>query len=511
MLKRQWSGMLAAACAALIISGCGGGGGGGSGGSGAAPPPVLASAVPGDGQVTLTWNTSPGLYYWVWWIQSTLGVTIGPSGNAVGSEVNTMPPFVMSSLLNGLPYSFAINSHAGDPNGPGGGQSNSLPATPRYAGNNWVPCTASGGTCPPGAPTLYGVSFGDNAGLLGQDNGSLRFYLAVGSGGSMFTSVDSRTWTPLPPQPVCTPPAGGALRATDYGWGVYVVVGDNGTLCFSGLSPINPTGVGLAYAAPPTYTAANASWYPPTTLPPNLGTPNYYAVTTNQNGWAALGGAHVVVGSKGTILWSGDGENWAAPIGSSIPANDLYGVAFNFCGLAFWSWVSVGANGNIIATPDLNGATSWTNAGIKTTTTQNLRGVACTPNSMPVLIPGYPPLFFLPLWVAAGDGGVLLNSIDGMNWTTPTNFTIDNVHVTAFPVGIRALNFGTQFVAIGDSGAIFTSFDGATWNSQVSNAGNNTLNAITQPQGTTIPNGFMGAVPYGYTVVGSGGITTLGR
>ncbi|MHB8354329.1 MAG: hypothetical protein ACYDCF_07855, partial [Burkholderiales bacterium] len=66
-------------------------------------------------------------------------------------------------------------------------------------------------------------------------------------------------------------------------------------------------------------------------------------------------------------------------------------------------------------------------------------------------------------------------------------------------------------VAVGDSGSVFTSLDGATWNSQASNAGNNTLYAITQPEGSTIPNGFMGAVPYGYTAVGSNGLTIFGR
>ena len=509
MLKRQWSGMVAAALAALVITGCGGGGSGGS----SAPAPVLQSAVPGDGQVTLTWSSPPngGLYYWVWWIQSTLGVTIGPSGNAVGAQVNATSPFVMSSLLNGLPYSFAINTHVGDPNSTGGPQSNSLPATPRFAGSTWAPCTASGGACPTGAPTLYDVSFGDNAGLLGPDNGSLRNYLAVGTGPNMFISTDSMKWTALPPQPACTPPSGGSLRTTDYGWGTYVVAGDNGTLCFSGLTIVNPTAVGLAYAGPPTFTPADAKWYPATTMPSNLGNVNFYAVTTNQNGWAALMGAHVVVGSKATILWSGDGQNWAYTLGSSIPTNDLYGVTFNFCALPFWSWVAVGSNGTIIATPDPNGATSWTNAGIKTTTTENLHGVACTMNSVPSTVPGYPSLYFLPLWVAAGDGGALQTSIDGMNWSTPSNFTIDNVPVTHFPVGIKALNFGTQFVAVGDSGSVFTSIDGATWTSQASNAGNNTLYAITQPQGSTIPNGFMGAVPYGYTAVGTNGITIFGR
>lgn len=506
MLKRQWSGMLAAAGAALMISGCGGGGGG------SAPPPVLLSAVPGDSQVTLTWAPAPGVYYWVWWLQSVTNVIIGESGNAVDASINAISPYVLSPVVNGLPYSFAVNAHAGSPNGPGGAQSNTLTATPRYAGSTWEACTASGNTCPTGAPTLYGVGFGDNIGLLASDNGSMRDYLAVGAGGSMFVSLDAHTWTALPAQAACTPPSGGALRTADYGWGTYVAAGDSGTLCFSGLTPTNPTGLGLAFVTNP----ATAGWYKATTVPATLGTPNFYAVATNQNNVSSPMGVHVLVGSAGTILYSPDGQNWFAPAASTIPAKDLYGVSANFCGMPFWTWLAVGANGTILGTADPGGTVGWTSVGITSNTTQNLRGVACTLNSTPSTVPLYPPLTLIPLWVAAGDGGVLLTSTDGLTWTTPANFKIDGVAVTAFPVGIKALTFGTQFVAVGDSGAVFTSFDGASWTSQTSNAGGNTLYAITQPPGgslygTIIPNGYMGAVPYGYAAVGAGGITTFGR
>ncbi len=504
MLKQGWKGMLAALGAVLALSGCGGGGGGGGGGS---TVPTIASATPGDSQVTLNWEAPFGMYYWVWWIQSTLPVTIGPNGNAVGSDVNAQPPYVVSGLINDFPYSFAINAHSGDPNAPGGPQSNSMAATPRFAGGNWIPCATTGSTCPAGAPTLYGVTFGDNAGILASDNGSLRYYLAVGSAGRMYASMDAKNWNAIPPQAPCTPSGGGALRATDYGWGTFVVVGDNGTVCFSGLTYTNPTGLGLAFT--PNY--LQALWYPATTLPPGTGSVNFYAVNTNQNGWAAIGGAHVAVGSKGTIMWSGDGQNWFSPIFANTTTSDLYDVAFNFCAVPFWSWVAVGANGTIIATADATGGTNWTTTGINVATTQPLRTVACTPNSTPVALPGYPPLIVTPLFLAAGDGGVLLSSVDGINWIAPTNFKIDNVPATVFPVNIRRMTYGTQFVAVGDGGAVFTSLDGVNWISQKSNAGSTNLYAVTQPEGTTIPNGFMGAVSYGYLISGDNGFTAFGQ
>ena len=503
MLKHRGKGILAAIIAAFVISGCGGGGGGGG-----APPPALLSAVPGDGQVTLNWNAVPGLYYWVWWIQSTLPVTIGQAGNAVGGQVNIMPPYVMSSVINGLPYSFALNAHPGDPNAPGGAQSNSLPATPRFAGSVWVPCTASGGTCPAGSPTIYGLTMGVNTGIFTPDFGSVRYYLAVGSGGSMYVSNDAENWVTMPAQAGCTPPSGGALRSADFGWGTFVAVGDNGTLCFSSLNLNNPAGLGLAFVTDPT----TANWYAALTPPQGVGTPNYYAVSTNQNGWGAIGGAHVAVGSGGTIIFSGDGQNWVNTIKAANFTQDLYAVAYNFCAVYNWSWVAVGANGTIVATIDPTGGTSWTNAGINVSTTQNLRAVACTPNSTPIPLPGYPPLIVTPLYVAAGDGGVLLTTIDGINWSTPSNFTINKVPVTNFPVNIHALTYGTQFVAVGDGGEVFTSFDGINWTHQNSN-GTANLYAVTEPPGATvpIPNGYHGAVQFGYAAAGDGGFTSFGH
>ncbi|MBU6504701.1 MAG: hypothetical protein KGQ63_03350 [Betaproteobacteria bacterium] len=504
MLKRRGKGLLAAIVAAFVISGCGGGGGG----SGGAPVPTLLSATPGDSQVTLNWDSVPGIYYWIWWIQSTVPVTIGQNGNAVGGNVNVLPPYVMFGMINGLPYSFSLNAHAGDPNAPGGPQSNSLSVTPRLAGASWTPCTASGSTCPAGAPTIYGLSMGVNAGIMTPDFGIIRNYLAVGSGGQMFVSPDAKNWSALPAQSACTPSGGGSLRATDFGWSTFVAVGDNGTLCFSGLNLNNPSGLGLDFVTTP----ATANWYPATTVPAGMGTPNFYAVSTNQNGWAALGGAHVAVGSAGTIIFSGDGQNWLATAKLSTFTSDLYDVAYNFCMVPNWSWVAVGANGAMVGTIDPTGGTGWTTAGFNVGTTRNLRGVACSPNTVPPPLPGYPPAYFLPLYVAVGDGGVLLTSSDGLNWSTPSNFKIGNVAVTSFPVNMRRVTYGTQFVAVGDNGSIFTSLDGVNWTPQTSGTTAN-IYAITAPQATLtpIPNGYKGVVPFGYSVAGTNGFTGFGQ
>ncbi len=502
---------LAAITAALMLAGCG---------SSVSTPtnftPVLKAVTPGDTQVTLTWDNTPGMSYWVWWLQSTLPVSIGATGNSVGANVMALSPYVIASLNNGLPYSFAINAHAGGTNSPGGPQSNPLLATPRLAGSTWVPCTSSGSACPSAAPTLYGITYGANAGFYANDNGAVRNYLAVGTGGTMFISPDGQNWNALPQQSACTPSGGGALRAAGFAWGTYIAAGDNGTLCYSGLTPSNPYAIALDFTTAP----LTANWYTATTIPPGIGSPNFYAIGNNQyspivtTNWASAAGSQVVVGSNGTILWSGDGQNWYLPVGDSLPARDLYGLSYNFCGIPTWSWVVVGANGTIAATTDPTGSSAWTTAGIKvpSTVTQSLRGIACTSNSTPATLPYSQGLFtVIPLWVAAGDQGVLLTSIDGVNWSTPSNFKIDGVAVTAFPTSIRRVIFGTQFVALGDSGAVYTSVDGANWISQNSNAGGNTLYDVAQPMSTTMPNGFLGYVPFRYVAVGAGGMTTYAQ
>ncbi len=493
MTMHRWPKNLAIILTGLLLAGCGGNNGS------AGPAPTNVSAVAGDGQTTITWTPTAGVYDWLWLVQSAMGVIIGNSGNATNIRLGVTSPYVMAGITNGLPYSFALNGHTGDVNGPGGPQSDSVTATPRLAGAAWTGCT----TCPSSGITLYGVTFGDN-GTSQADSQTIHTYLAVGSAGALFVSPDAQNWTALPSQSNCTPPSGGALRAADYGWGTFVAVGDSATICFSGTTSQSSSAVPLVS----TPTPGTSTWYKATTNPLTGPLPNLYAIATNQSVWNAVAGTHIAVGSSGSVIASADGQNWAVPAVTSPTANDLYAVSYNNCGIANSYWVAVGANGTIFATGDATGATGWTAASVSGVSTA-LRGVACTPNSTPSTTPNVGPTTIIPLWVAVGDSGVLLNSTDGVNWSTPSNFKINGNSVSAFPGNVRNVTFGTQFVAIADNGAVYTSLDGANWTSQASGVAAN-LYGIAQTKGNQIPNGTFGVVRYGYSAVGAAGVTTFG-
>jgi len=59
------------------------------------------------------------------------------------------------------------------------------------------------------------------------------------------------------------------------------------------------------------------------------------------------------------------------------------------------------------------------------------------------------------LWCACGDGGVILTSSDGMNWTKQKSGVNINLN--------GVCSDGTKFIVVGDYGYILTSSDGVTW------------------------------------------------
>ncbi|PQJ97192.1 InlB B-repeat-containing protein [Chromatium okenii] len=73
------------------------------------------------------------------------------------------------------------------------------------------------------------------------------------------------------------------------------------------------------------------------------------------------------------------------------------------------------------------------------------------------------------LFVAVGDTGVILNSTDGISWTTPTSVTGNMLN--------RVIWGGGQFVAVGESGTVLTSTNGSSW--QVRRSSGVDLNDVT--------------------------------
>jgi photosystem II stability/assembly factor-like uncharacterized protein len=389
-----------------------------------APAPQDVAVVPGDGRVAVSWTMLPGVDYWLFYAPAS-SISTDNWASLPGSHVflPAASPQVITGLFNGATYSFTVNGRYNP--GPGGPGSPSVSAVPRIAGAGWTVGTA-----------LVGATTID---LRGVAHGAV--FVAVGTGGAIFSSPDGVAWTPQNSN-VTTP-----LNAVIYG-GSYVVVGAGGVILRS---------------------SDAVTW----TSPTNLKTGDLFAVTTP-------GTVYVAVGANGTIIASSDGGATWNPANSSgvITTQHLYALTYGN-----GSYVAVGAGGILLTSTD---ASNWT--VVNSNTSSTLRGVAY--GTALTSVSGI--LTATPAFVAVGDGGALVTSIDGgVTWTlqSPMGGTTVNVN---------AVTYGHQFIAVGDLGNIFTSLDGVTWQAamSVTPATTNNLYAVARNP----------ADPYGYSAVGAAGV-----
>jgi len=191
--------------------------------------------------------------------------------------------------------------------------------------------------------------------------------------------------------------------------GLFVVVGDNGTILTS------PDGT---------------TWTQRTSPPGPFGARvHLYDVTYGNGLFVTVGG------DNGTILTSPDGTTWAKR--NSGTSNDLYGVTYGN-GL----FVTVGEYGTFLTSPD---GTTWTKSPSDASAT------AAGP-------PGLAPRIYYGngLFVAVGgDNGTILTSPDGTTWAKRNSGTSNDLYGLTYGNGL--------FVAVGDNGTILTSPDGSTW------------------------------------------------
>jgi len=339
--------LIAVVLASLSLAGCL------SNGSSAPPPAGGLTLAPGDGQITVSWNATPGVEYWLFYAPaSSISTTnwVNVAGSRALTGVNS--PFALTGLTNGVTYSLTLNARTGG--GPGGTGTPSVSAVPRLAGNAWL-------AGPPlGSGDLRGVMIGVS-------------HVAVGLGGTMYSSSDGKAWTAL------TPVSGMDLYAATYGNGMYLAGGAGGTLLYS--------------ADAITWTAQ-----PSGTVNP------LYALASNHSS------LNVAVGAHGTILASADGKTWSVAANSAT-TKDLYGVVY--CTYGSGLWVAVGAGGTILTSTD---ASNW--QVVASGTTADLKSVAYGPTAGP------------GAFVAVGGAGALVTSPEGVNWTrqpAPTTATLNAV------------------------------------------------------------------------------------
>ena len=399
----------------------------------------------------------PGVEYWLFYgptssvpaTTTSMNGWIGLAGG--GAPINVTSPYVVTGLTNGVSYSFSVNGRTGS--GPGGPGATPVSATPRIAGASWT----AGSTSNTFNTDLRAVVYGTTASTATP--ASTATYLAAGTGGAMYSSLDGITWTAINFTSTSNTFNGAAYLANGY-----TLVGNGGVILTSNNL---------------------SSWVSPTTNPALASGTNLYAVANNGVNLT------VAVGAGGSILSTSDNVTWTRL--ASPTTQDLYAVTyspFNQGSNTLGTWLAVGAGGSMVQSVDAG--VTWTAVNLAAVTHANLRGVAYGSSTSAASV-------VTPAFVAVGDGGTLLGSPDAINWTArvlPAGTALNAVSATQ-TVGSTAPAVVTLYIAVGAGGSVVTSTDGINWiGASVTPASSQTLYAITR--NTT-------AGQLGYSAVGAAG------
>lgn len=162
-------------------------------------------------------------------------------------------------------------------------------------------------------------------------------------------------------------------------------------------------------------------------------------------------GGLVAVGTNGAILQSPDGQTWTRR--SSGTTDWLTAVTYGN-----GRYIAVGDHGHILISVD--GAT-WTTVS-QTATTQRLNNVAFAQGLGPDDPPPYPAQ---NRFMAVGESGTILSSVDGTTWTARPSGTTNWLRGLALGIGYQSAGVGVaSWVAAGQAGTLLISDDGGiTW------------------------------------------------
>lgn len=415
--------LIALLATAALLTACGGSGS-------SAPPPVGGLNVDaGEGGVTLTWTPVTGVDYWAYTGQTSTickncatndwKSTVGAQSRGWDPKI-TSPYFftgttIPTSLNNDALYSFIMDGRIND--GPGGDATASRSATPRLNGEYWYAGAI-------GTAGITSLAFGPVLNTTTNTYATTGTYLGLGTGGIKYKSIDGLTWTPV-------------TTATDTAnW-------KSAAYAFPGTQIQKFVGVGASGAV--VYSSDLVTFTSATS-----GSQDLNAVASGAN-------MVVAVGNNGTILRSSDGINWSSA--ASVPSTPhLYAVSYT--NLATGGlWMAVGAEGKVFFSYD---ASTWTAFTSNPTTSQDLKGIAALVNTT------YPNGIYSPLVaptysysvVAVGNGGTVIQTVDGINWTAQTLGSGVNLNAI---VASSALIPTNQFMVVGDGGKAYTSPNGVTW------------------------------------------------
>jgi hypothetical protein len=429
-----------------------------------APAPSGVTAVVGESSAKITWNMESGVEYWLFFGPSSLVPAdtasmkgwIGLPGG--GTLLNVSSPYVVTGLVNGVNYSFSFNARTNG--GPGGSGTTPVITAPRIAGSSWQAGAAVT------TNDLRSLVFGGVPAVAATSTTaevvSTLTYVAAGSGGAMYSSLDGSSWTALNYTSNTNQLNGAAYLA-----GVYTLVGDKGTIL----------------------TTSDLSAWTARTAPAGISGKNLYAVANNG---AALS---VAVGEGGSIIYSADGgATWtAAAFSGTAPTKDLFAVTYSPLNVGTntaGTWVAVGAGGSMVQSAD---GLTWATVDLSSISTVTLRGVAFAASASDTGVVSQ-------AFVVVGDAGTVLGSPDGVTWTAQNalngGYALNAVN-SAVTVGSAYPSTVSLFVAVGQGGGIFTSTNGLTWTA-ISPTPASTKNLYAVTRNTTLGS-------LGYAAVGATG------
>jgi hypothetical protein len=169
-------------------------------------------------------------------------------------------------------------------------------------------------------------------------------------------------------------------------------------------------------------------------------------VTTNFKAvsFYAAGNRFVAVGDGGQSAYSSDGSSWTAV---NLPSASASMNALTSSGSPLIAVGNDGSQGLIYSSSDSGG--TW--SAVSGVSTSSLRSVVYVPAST-------------PYWIAVGDGGVVLKSLNGTDWTstTPAGTSVNFRAVAMLPV-TDGTTVSYRVVAVGDDGRVIATTDGTNW------------------------------------------------
>lgn len=425
--------------------------------------PTGLKVIPGDGQVTITWDdqsATSDLRYWLFKAQAE---------NATRDDYRKYPeatiiapvtsPYILSGLTNGLPYSFFMNATHG--NGPAGGETPTVGnIIPRQSGSVWTTNVAAGagnlnhvsfaygrflavgdsgavqvGTVSwaTGTPVLTWASAGTVPALVGTASTQPKLYGASynsttprtvvvgdvdGSGKAAIWTSDGSSTNYLDQWVARTSNTTSALHGVALGSVGFVAVGDGGAVSISAdgvtwtaYRLTVDTAANTANNASDRYTASASA-----TADPSI----------NLKSISVLNGTYYAVGDNGWIITSSDGISWRKhAVTSSAPAN-LTSVTYGYYNEAIY--LAVGNNGKVYRNTDPS-TLAWEEVSVAGM--GDMKSVARGSRFM-----------------AVGTGSQAWVSSNGRDWVATSTSANEN----------SVLWYSGGYIAVGEGGNVVTSY-----------------------------------------------------